>query len=1187
MHHSGRVQEVVGDPLALSISGVVFERLAQLTAWSPLLLYVILLAAVKVCLYKYSRSNVITVGGLPRGIESAQLRPLHVLPIVDKIEGGMSFRALLLKVKETVVEAYQYQDYQLSDFVNDLGYGGGRQFRPRVLISVKDFHSDILSLRSDITMRFERDASEVRGIVDFDHKLFSLDFIQRFISDTINILSLALEDTTTSINQLSSLTPAERRQMLFEWNNTSRPFPGNRCVHDLFVFQVSNTPEAVAVICDSKHLSYLELNRRANQLAHSLIFSGVRPEGRVGLCVERSLEMVVGVLGCLKAGGAYVPLDPGYPPARLAYMLDDAQITILLTQHHLLKRLTLADTRVVCLDEEWERICEESESEPESGAVADNLAYIIYTSGSTGRPKGVMVAHKGLCNLVEAQKKAFRIGEQSHVLQFASLSFDASVSEIFCTLTSGGSLHLYEQERLMPGAELSRVLREGQITTVTLPPSVLAVQEQEGSVHLQTLISAGEACTAEIVERWVRGKRFLNAYGPTEVTVCASIGECEGGSNRKPTIGRPIANTQLYILDREMEPLPVGGRGELYIAGVGLARGYWGKPELTAERFIPSVFSQEGGERIYQTGDVVRYLSDGQIEFVGRVDEQVKVRGYRIELGEIEKVLSDQPEVRQAAVVAREDGPSQKQLVAYVVADSTAWSKKVAQPGTNNEIELWPSVAEYCVYDDTLYYAMTHDECRNLNYRAAIDRNVRDKVVLDIGTGADAVLARMCVEAGARKVYAIELLEKSYQKAKSLLSRLGLADRIELIHGDSTKVQLPERVDVCVSEIVGAIGGCEGAGRILNDAYRFLKPAGEGGVMIPCRSRTLIAAARFPEMLRFNPRFSATSRYYTEKIFEQLGYQFDLRVCLKNFPIDHVISDEAVFEDLDFSCLTPDEESHEISLTITEHTTLDGFLVWLTLYTSPDRVIDILKSPHSWLPVFFPIFYPGLEVWPGDTIKAVCSRWLCTENKTNPDYQIEGKVIRPNSDDVRFCYRSLHFEKSFKSTPFYQELFSDWSAGQIEDDRAKRSIAVDLRRAIEHRLPKYMVPSAIVLLDRLPLAPNGKLDRKALPAPGFGQAGVGSGYVTARTPIEEVLVGIFQKVLKCDRVGIYDNFFELGGDSVLSIRIISQANESGLALTPKHLFQHQTIAELAAVAGKSELIEMSADPFSQRKIVER
>jgi amino acid adenylation domain-containing protein len=353
-------------------------------------------------------------------------------------------------------------------------------------------------------------------------------------------------------------------------------------------------------------------------------------------------------------------------------MLEDAGVGVVVTRRELEGRLPAFLGQTVLLDEEWERIAGESESEQETKVEAGNLAYLIYTSGSTGRPKGVMVAHKGLCNLAEEQKEAFGLcgsGTQSRVLQFASFSFDASVSEVFSTLAAGGSLVVYGRERMMPGEDLKRVLREEEITAVTLPPTALGVMGEAGLKGLQTVIAAGEACPAEVVGRWGKGRRFLNAYGPTEASVCASIGELNGGGDRRPAIGRPIANTQIYILDEEMGPAPVGVRGELYISGVGVARGYVGRPELTAERFVPNVFSDVGGERLYRTGDVCRYRSDGKIEYVGRADDQVKVRGYRIELREVEAVLNEHPGVKQSVVVASEDGRAGKRLLGYVVAE--------------------------------------------------------------------------------------------------------------------------------------------------------------------------------------------------------------------------------------------------------------------------------------------------------------------------------------------------------------------------------------------------------------------------------------------------------------------------------------------------------------------------------------
>jgi len=399
----------------------------------------------------------------------------------------------------------------------------------------------------------------------------------------------------------------------------------------------------------------------------------------VGICVERSLEMVIGLLGILKAGGAYLPLDPTYPAARLAFMLEDALVPVLLTQSSLTERLPETQAQVVCLDAEAETLSQKSSENVVSGVGPENLAYVIYTSGSTGKPKGVLIAHQGLCNLAQAQIQLFDVQENSRILQFASLSFDASIWEIVMGIGSGAQLCLAKSDDLLPGPTLMQLLRQHAITHVTLPPTALAVLPIEDRLDLQCLIVAGESCSPDLAGQWSKGRHFFNAYGPTEGTVCATVFENTADSSSTLPIGRPIANTQTYILDSYLQPLPVGVPGELHIGGAGLARGYLNRPELTAEKFITNPFSDDPNwlrrskdSRLYKTGDLARYLPDGNIEYLGRIDNQVKMRGFRIELGEIETVLAQYPAIREAVTIVREDQPGNKRLVAYLVYQAEA-----------------------------------------------------------------------------------------------------------------------------------------------------------------------------------------------------------------------------------------------------------------------------------------------------------------------------------------------------------------------------------------------------------------------------------------------------------------------------------------------------------------------------------
>jgi amino acid adenylation domain-containing protein len=500
------------------------------------------------------------------------------------------------------------------------------------------------------------------------------------LNETVNLDSLpssaeALGERSLQTKQLEdapalhvSPTALERRQIIEGWNRTERDYPLHSTISQLFETQVRATPDSIALSFETALLSYQELDSRANQLAHFLQSRGVGPEVLVALMLDEPVSRIVCLLAVLKAGGAYLPLDTASPPERLRFMIEDAGVGLLLTHQNLREHLAGAgpELNIIYLDEESDRISQHSTAAVESRATADNLAYVIYTSGSTGQPKGTMLHHRGLCNLAFAQIEGLGLHASSRILQFASWGFDASVSETFMTLLAGATLCLVAKERRLPGEELVELLRAEEISVVMFVPSMLAAMPEAELPHLETLFVAGEECPAGLARRWADGRRFYNAYGPTEVTVCATIGEYDGGQE-KVSIGRPIGNTQVYVLDEELNVVAVGVTGQLHVGGHGLARGYLKRPELTAEKFIPNHLSGEPGGRLYRTGDLARYREDGQLEFIGRADTQVKLRGYRIELGEIEAVLGRHPAVSEAAVVVREDIGTDKRLVAYLV----------------------------------------------------------------------------------------------------------------------------------------------------------------------------------------------------------------------------------------------------------------------------------------------------------------------------------------------------------------------------------------------------------------------------------------------------------------------------------------------------------------------------------------
>jgi amino acid adenylation domain-containing protein len=656
--------------IEINLPGTLIAKLAKITGDSPFLVNAVVMATLKICLHKYTGGNTVTVGTPCRRRDEGPPPKPNALAMIDHVDGQLSVREFLMNVRATLVEGYARQNYPFARLVKDLGLETNRCPLFDIALVFENIHGPLPDIANDITIRFVKSESEISGRVEYRSKLFKRNTIERLTTHWMNLLNAAVDNVETRICDLQMLTEAERHQLLMEWNDTETGFANDSCIHDLFEAQAARTPEGVALIFDGQQLSYRELNERANQLARHLRALGVGPETLVAVCMERCLELVIGVLGILKAGGAYVPLDSANPGERLAFVLNDTSARVLLTQEGVLEKLPACEAELVCLDRDWAIISRESCENLAGIGTAENLAYVIYTSGSTGQPKGVMIKHQGVCNLAEAQARAFGVRPDSRILQFAPSCFDASVSEIFMALTSGAALCLGNRNDLFYGSALSALLREQAITTVTLPPTALSTLPDDEFSALETIIVAGESCPAGIAARWSAGRSFFNAYGPTEITVCASLIKCTAEYPDGPPIGYPLANTQIYLLDSDLQPVPCGVPGELYVGGTGVGRGYLNRPELTAEKFIPNPFSVQAGARLYKTGDLAMYQSDGAIAFLGRIDHQVKLRGYRIELGEIEAVLVKHSAVREAVVVARDDVRGLKRVIAYLVLEA-------------------------------------------------------------------------------------------------------------------------------------------------------------------------------------------------------------------------------------------------------------------------------------------------------------------------------------------------------------------------------------------------------------------------------------------------------------------------------------------------------------------------------------
>ena len=677
-----------GDQYSFTLPRELAEAVKAFAAREGATSIMVLKAAWHVLLSRYSGQEDLCVGLPSAGRDHADLERLigffiNTLVVRTRPAGSLPFRDFLRQVREAMLGALAHQEMPLQKLLEELrpprepGRTPLFQVSFSAAVPVPSLNGAGLELHR-FPIRAEAAAFELglvmaehtdglTGRFDYSTDLFVPAAIARMAEHLVVLLEAAVAAPGTPLAQLPLMSEAERRQVLVEWNETEKPHRGEHCIHELFAAQAARTPEAVALTFGGQSLTYRELEVRANQLAHALQRLEVGPETPVALCVQPSFEMVAGLLAVLKAGGAYVPLDPAWPRERLTFVLEDTRAPVLLTQAHLLGSLPAWPGHLVQLDAEGSSFAANSREAPTHRTTPDNLAYIIYTSGSTGRPKGVMVPHRGVPNLVEALAAGLDVRPGSRVLQFASFSFDASVIELIVTLLSGATVCLAPRKELLPGPGLLSLLREQAVTTAMFPPSLLALLSPEGLDALHTVASAGEACSSEVVARWATSqRRFLNAYGPTEITVAATLAACTPDGQRPP-LGRPLRNVKLYVLDRHLRPVPVGVPGELFIGGIGVTRGYLRRPELTAERFLSDPFSAVPGARMYRSGDLVRYRPDGTLDFLGRTDFQVKVRGFRIELGEIESALAQHPAVRQALVLAREDRPGDKRLVAYLV----------------------------------------------------------------------------------------------------------------------------------------------------------------------------------------------------------------------------------------------------------------------------------------------------------------------------------------------------------------------------------------------------------------------------------------------------------------------------------------------------------------------------------------
>ncbi|HEX6290123.1 MAG TPA: amino acid adenylation domain-containing protein [Herpetosiphonaceae bacterium] len=1080
-----------------------------------------LLACWQVLLARLTGQSTIVVGTAQEGrayegLDTALGVFSRYAPVAARLAEDTSFAATVRQIDRSTQEVAELQEYFSWDLI------GGKTVeqpcfpfgfdvtRHPAAFGVADLTCSIVEQRACIDRFKLRLSCALRDqILDvalhYDPAIYAAAEIERLAERFHTLLDAATTTPEAPITVAQMVGPEERRLLCDTLNATRAEYQQDRCIHQLFEAQAARTPDAVAVVYEDHQISYAALNARANQLARHLRGLGVGPETPVGLCVERSIEMIVGVLGILKAGGCYVPLDPAYPQERLSFMLQDSQASVLLTQQRLQAEVlaALPLPAVVRIDAEWPQIAGNRSDNLSSATSPDNMAYVIYTSGSTGTPKGVVVRHRSLANLAVGLQQTIYAdspGAPLRVSMNGPLVFDTSVKQ-WLQLLSGHTLAIIPDALRLDLDALADYLGAQQIDVLDCTPSLLKplLRSSRLGRYPGRVLVGGEAIDEALWQTLATDeqRRFYNLYGPTEDTVDATISRIDRAAP-PPTIGRPIANTQVYLLDSRQRLVPLGLPGELCLGGDGLARGYLGRPDLTAEKFAPDPFSEQPGARLYRTGDLARYRPDGSLEYLGRIDGQVKLRGFRVELGEIEAILSQHPAVQDAAAIVRADLPDQQRLVAYVVPGRQA--------------------------------AFTVRQVLRMERERQIDQ------------GSCYELPNGLVVAHVNKHETEFLYNEIFQQQSYLRHGITLHD------------------GACVFDVGANIG-------------LFSLFVGER-----CPGATVYACEPIPavfEVLRTN------AQLYDFKIIP-------IQAGVADTPGEAVFTSYAHASTMSGRYVDADEERQVIrSLVLTQEHEAHGAAP-LDETLLDEMIADRLTSERSTCPMTtVSEMIRRYNVERIDLLKIDAQKseldvldgiepqdWPKIRQIVLEVHDIAGRVGHVQSLLERQGYQvAVEQETALADTPLYnlyarraaeQPAASD--APRRETWTSQKQLTADLRRFLSERLPDYMVPSAFVLLESLPLTTNGKLDRRGLPAPDQTGPSTEQSYVAPRTATEAVLSRIWAEILRLERIGIHNNFFELGGDSILGIQVVARANQAGLRLTPRQLFQHQTIAELAAVA---------------------
>ncbi len=1107
------------------------EALKQLSQREGVTLFMILLAAFQTLLARYTGQSDIVVGTPIANRTRSELEPLigffvNTLVLRTDLGGNPSFRELLARVRENTLGAYAHQDLPFEKLVEDLqperslsrnpmfqvmlvlqngsGSGGGATARG----NQGTWPLGTGTSKFDLTLFVMEGDPYLTGAIEYSTDLFEAERIRRLARHFQVLLEAAVANPSQRVWDLPLLSDTERRQLLVEWNRSEAPYP-HVCLHQLFEAQVERTPEAVALVAEGFECTYRELNESANRLAHYLRKQGIGPESLVGICLERSPEMVQAVLAVLKAGAAYVPIDPHYPQERRKFMLDDSQCVVLLTSQHLAGCFSWADIPVLQFDRAEELFASGDIGNLATGANSDCLAYLIYTSGSTGRPKGAGVTHRNFANLLAWFTRDFEISSADRILLVSSFSFDLTQKNILAPLAVGARLCLAPVGYFDIDLIRDSIQRHG-ITLLNCTPSAFYPLVDDFNGHqieklksLRFVFLGGEPISVPKLRSWLRSAdcsaTVVNTYGPTEcadISAFYRITPLDYDLDTVP-IGRPVPNTKLVIVDAHLQLSPVGVPGELCVGGAGVGQGYSHQPALTAERFVPSILSDAPSQRVYRTGDVARFRMDGNIEYMGRLDQQVKIRGHRIELREIEIALETHPAVAHAVVIAPEIR-GERRLVAYIVPDSDR-AAPVKQLARIDELGLSANQQRTELPDGTFVFHMNRRETDFL-YREIFEERsyLRHRVAIEPGAcifdvGANIGLFALFVARQASNVtlYGFEPIPPVFQ-ALELNCRLHSIDArlfnygLAAAEGSAHFTYYPH-----VSILSGQFADPQ---HVRETVRTYLENEAAG----------LLADGQIDELLE--------NRLQTENFVCPLK---TISQTIRENAVEHIDLLKVDVEKCEWEVLAGIEACHwpMIRQVVLEVHDVDGRL---------DRITQELKLE-------------GFDVEVG------------AEPRLRATGLYNVWAVRPQAQDTK---------SQVEAAPKAQ-----WSGPD--------ALFQDIHRHLSEQLPEYMIPGEHLFLDALPMSPNGKVDRSALPEPDARKSQKRSEYVEPRNLIEALLVRIWREVLNLDRISVLDNFFELGGHSLLATQAVSRIRSALTVELPlRVLFESKTIADIAVAVSQ-------------------